>query len=236
MNGAGSPRGAWSAHSAQLRTLGSQGAVGRQCLEDVRSTTRLITADARQSKWKRALDAFAELRLRVGGSAGDRCPTMLDAFAYGAALGACEKGKQPTLAMGLLSSMMDEVVEPSLICFNTVISAFAKRGWENALGLLGAVRCSGITPDVVSCSAAATACERGCWWPGAIGVLRDCTSCITVGQCTTGDAPRRKRLSAECLHVQRLNQRLREGQQPEGRAGCAARHGSQAPGAQRRGL
>ena len=49
--------------------------------------------------------------------------------------------------------------------------------WEAALGLLREMPRRSLQPDVISCSAAISACEEGVQWEAALGLLQEMPSC-----------------------------------------------------------
>ena len=72
---------------------------------------------------------------------------------FSAAITACERSGQWTIAKQLLEEMCTAGLEPDVIVYNAVLSAFAKGGqYERAIFLLDEMRGRGLKPDSISYS------------------------------------------------------------------------------------
>jgi pentatricopeptide repeat protein len=116
---------------------------------------------------------------------------------YSAAISACEKGSQGERVLELLSEMRAHGLVPDVITYNTVFDACQKSSqWAHALELLSEMRKYGVAsneqyasardrietlqrreklnrPDVISYSAAISACEKGSQWQRALDLLKE---------------------------------------------------------------
>ena len=59
---------------------------------------------------------------------------MPNVITYSALISACEKGKQPEQALGLLQEMVDQLLTPNVVSFSAFISTSEK---EQAVGESG---------------------------------------------------------------------------------------------------
>ena len=100
-------------------------------------------------------------------------------------ISACEKGKQPDKALGLLEDMQRKGPEPGMIIYSAAISACEKgKQPDKALELLEDMQRNGLVHDIISCSAAISACEMGkrpdkAWYPH--NQLQGCNQCMRGG-------------------------------------------------------
>eukprot|EP00913_Durusdinium_trenchii_P027188 g25509.t2 len=85
---------------------------------------------------------------------------------YTAAMGACERGECWAGALALLARIPD----PDYVAYGAAISACERR-WVEALELLRVIQDQGLRPNLVICSAAMAACEKGEQWELALELL-----------------------------------------------------------------
>ncbi|CAE8633242.1 unnamed protein product, partial [Polarella glacialis] len=108
-----------------------------------------------------------------------------NAFHYGAAMSACDKGKQWQLALSLLLSMTGSGLAPDLVTYNSAISALSlikhnsdnntvRKGgqWCTALALLADMTEARLYLDQVSYNTAITACSKQGEWQLALDLFR----------------------------------------------------------------
>ncbi|CAE8683554.1 unnamed protein product [Polarella glacialis] len=82
------------------------------------------------------------------------------------------KARRAYLAVQILTSMREGMVEANAIHHNIAISACGKGGqWQLALNLLSLMPEARVVPDKITYSAAISACEKGCQWQLALNLL-----------------------------------------------------------------
>ncbi|CAE8616612.1 unnamed protein product, partial [Polarella glacialis] len=131
-----------------------------------RERVAAISGLARKQLWQESLVMFEEMLQR--GPAPDK-------FLCGAAISACERGRQWLQAVRLLRLMWGDLrLEPNTIVYNAAVSACDKgRQWSWAVYLADEMDREAIAPDVVTCSALISACAKGRQWERALALLPD---------------------------------------------------------------
>lgn len=116
---------------------------------------------------------------------------------YSAAISACEKGLQWSLAKSLLAQMWCDRVDPNVVTYSAAMGACSKaQQWAEALALTDQMRRVSIQADVITYSTALSACERGRLWEEAVRLLCDMrlsklepdslTYCTAISTCERG--------------------------------------------------
>ena len=135
---------------------------------DVVSYNSTISACEKAGQWERALELLSEMQEHG---------LEPDVISYSATISACEKGGEWRRALELFNEMRRRrpEIEPNSFIYNAMISACEKaRGgaeWQCAIELLDEMTERGIEPDVISYSAAISACEKGGEWQRALELL-----------------------------------------------------------------
>jgi len=133
--------------------------------EDWQHRPRLATAVLSQlAKERRGRMAWEVLRAML------QHQVETNIYHYGAAIGACEKSADWTLAIDLLDVMTLQRVVPNVYAFSSAISACGSH-WTRALCLLESMMSSEVLPNVVTCNSAITACAKGNAWTESLGLL-----------------------------------------------------------------
>ncbi|CAK9091985.1 unnamed protein product [Durusdinium trenchii] len=116
-----------------------------------------ISACAVGSEWERALQLLRALpQLRLAGNV----------VTATAAISACATALAWRAALVILRKLSSGM-RPSVMTYNTLISAMGAH-WERAIDLLWQMRSLGVQPDIVSCNAVITACDRAGVWQAAL--------------------------------------------------------------------
>ena len=123
-------------------------------------------------------------------------------MSFNAACSACEKRQQWQQALGMLSEMEYQHLEPNVISFNAAISACEKGNqWQQALGILSGMQHRQLGPDVISFSAAITACEKDEHYDALSSVPKgSLTVAAAFGNVHGVCAPRNLSVKPEILH------------------------------------
>eukprot|EP00929_Paragymnodinium_shiwhaense_P076102 TRINITY_DN39045_c0_g2_i4.p1 TRINITY_DN39045_c0_g2~~TRINITY_DN39045_c0_g2_i4.p1 ORF type:complete len:281 (-),score=46.50 TRINITY_DN39045_c0_g2_i4:29-871(-) len=115
--------------------------------------------------------------LRLFGQVTCQGQVQTTVYHYGAVIGACMTGSHWQGALDLLhqglAAARTAAERPDATCFGSAITACRKaQQWERALLLLTAMDASGVTVDVLACSAAIAACDSVRHWRAALALLR----------------------------------------------------------------
>ena len=59
-----------------------------------------------------------------------------------------------------------------MVTFGTALNSFAEEArWGHALSTTGLMARRAVLPNAITCNSLISACEKGCEWPSAIGLL-----------------------------------------------------------------
>ncbi|CAJ1450599.1 unnamed protein product [Effrenium voratum] len=147
---------------AALQVLNA--AFGRHFRPNAIAYGAALSACDKCGQWQWSLQLLADMAQSCEGGG-------MDAFCVNAAMGACGRGEMWEAALSLFQLLCLSQLQLSSLSCNTAISALEKSGqWQRALDLLGLARRKTLA-DVISFSAAQSACKggRGAWvWAVAL--------------------------------------------------------------------
>ena len=136
-----------------------------------------INACGRAGQWKEALDMLNKFEAGNGGppTRTRRWPGPSEfnqaIICYNSAISACDRGKQPELALQLFERVGPQA---TVITHNAAISACAEKGlWREALSVLERLQKRGLEPTTYTVSSAITALANGDQKEKGLALLRE---------------------------------------------------------------